>query len=91
MTACCEALPITPKDKDGLMRLNVKSIKEQGTKKNVTIRVTHEPKRTCAAYSAIRGLPIDNDNELAGLLATLALIETIQVSAVRVVVEPAEF
>jgi hypothetical protein len=83
MKACCAALPLTPKDKDGLMRLSVKGIKEQGARKSITIRVTHEPTKTCAAYSAIRGLPIDNDDELAGLLATLALIETVQVSSVR--------
>jgi hypothetical protein len=83
MKACCEALPLVPKNRDGLMRLQVKSIKEQCMKKMVAIRVTHEPKKHCTGYAAIRGLPLDNDRELAELLATVALLEIVEVITVR--------
>jgi hypothetical protein len=82
MKACCEALPLKANAKDGLMRLNVGLIKEQGKKRDRNLRVTHEPEPSCPAYAAVRGVPEKTDDELAGLLASLAIIETLEVVTV---------
>lgn len=82
LNACCKALPLTPKAMDGLIRLQVKRIKAQGTKCRKSLRVTHEPKKHCEAYSAIRGLPQKTDDELTGLLAAQAVVEIVEVKKV---------
>jgi hypothetical protein len=82
MKACCEALPLKANPKDGLMRLNVGLIKEQGRKRGRKLRVTHEPEPTCPAYATVRGFPEKTDDELASLLASFAIIETLEVAAV---------
>jgi len=82
MKACCAAIPLTPKPKDSLLRLNAGRIREQGQKVKKPLRVTHEGKPESPAYAAIRGIPLKPDDELSSLLATLAIIETTEVSAV---------
>ena len=81
MKACCKAIPFTPKPKDGLVRLNVGRVKEQGKKVKKPLRVTHEGKAHSPAYAAIRGVPEKPHDELSSLIATLAVIETLEVSA----------
>jgi len=84
MKNCCEAISVslTPKPKDGLVRLNVGLIREQGTKRSRPLRVTHEEEDDSPAYSVIRGIPIVPDDELNLLLATVAVIETVSVGSV---------
>jgi hypothetical protein len=82
MRSCCDAIPLKPKPKDGLVRLNVGRVKEQGQKVRKQLRVTHEGKAGSPAYAAIRGIPERPDDELSSLLATLAIIETIEVSLI---------
>jgi hypothetical protein len=84
MKNCCKAISVslTPKPKDGLARLNVGLIKEQGTKRSRPLRVTHEQEDDSPAYSVIRGIPIVPDDELNFLLATVAVIETVLVGSV---------
>jgi hypothetical protein len=74
--------PLKAKGKDGLMRLNAGLIREQGKKRERSLRVTHEPAPACASYAAIRGLPEKTDHELAGLLASMAILETLEVAVV---------
>lgn len=82
MKECCAALTLEVRPKDGLIRLNVGLIKEQGRKRERRLRVTHEPEPTCPAYAAIRGLPEKPDDELATLIANLAIVEALEASAV---------
>jgi hypothetical protein len=74
------AVALTPKPKDALVRLNVGLIKDQGEKRSRQLRVTHEPDEPASpAYSVVRGIPVIPDDELNGLLATLAIIEIVEV------------
>jgi hypothetical protein len=84
MKACCDAISVslTPKPKDGLVRLNVGLVKEQGSKRCRPLRVTHEEEDSSPAYSVIRGIPIAPDDELNLLLATVAVIETVAVGTI---------
>ena len=81
MKACCAALPLKEKSRDGLARVNVRKAKDAGKKQNKSLRVTHEPKKGNQAYAAIRGIPENIQDELFNLLATTAVVETIEVSA----------
>jgi len=81
MKACCGALAFKPKAKDGLIRMQARAVKEQGKKRDLSLRVTHEPKDHSPAYAAIRGIPIETDDELSDLLATVAVLEVIEVSS----------
>lgn len=80
MRACSKAIPFVPNKKDAMVRLNVRSTKAQGAKRSIKLRVMHEPKKVSPSYSAIRGLPIKPDHELCGLLATMAVVEIVEVS-----------
>lgn len=82
MAKCRDALPLTPKPKDALVRLSALSVREQGKKRKLSLRVTHEAKRRAAAYAAIRGIPIVPDQQLSGLLANFAVVEVIEVSSI---------
>jgi hypothetical protein len=74
------AIGLAPKPKDALVRLNVGLIKDQGEKRSRQLRVTHEPDEPASpAYSVVRGIPVIPDDELNGLLATLAIIEIVEV------------
>jgi hypothetical protein len=70
------------KRKDALLRQNAALIRKQGDARSKKLRVTHEPDNLCPPYAAIRGLPRPPDDELCTLLATLTLIEAIEVSTV---------
>jgi hypothetical protein len=82
MRSCHSSISVglTPKPKDGLVRLNVGLVKDQGEKRSRQLRVTHEPDEPISpAYSVIRGIPITPDDELNLLLATLAIVEIVEV------------
>jgi hypothetical protein len=79
MKACAAAITKTLKPKDGLVRLSVGQVKEQGAKRSIKLRVTHEPSRHSASYSTIRGVPFKPDEELCALLAHLAIVEIVEV------------
>jgi hypothetical protein len=83
LKACCAAITMELLPRDCLMKLCVGTIKEQGRKRKMALRVTHEPYDQNPAYSAIRGLPLKGDDELANLLATVAVLETTEVAALR--------
>jgi hypothetical protein len=80
MKACRGALTITVKPKDALLRVNVALVKEQGKKRSLKLRVTHESMPACHSYAAIRGIPLKQDDELAALLADLAVVQAIELS-----------
>ena len=51
------------------------SIRRCATKQERKLRVRHEPNKKNAAYSKVRGLPLDNsDNELLSLLAADSVV-----------------
>jgi hypothetical protein len=81
MKACRGGIQLSLTPKDALVRLNVKAVKEQGAKRKRSLRVTHEPSKECPSYAAIRQLPVEPDDELCNLLASLAVVEIVQVSA----------
>ena len=66
------------------MRLNAGRIKEQGTKRSIKLRVTHERTKASPSYAAIRGVPIKPDDELCALLALVAVVEIVEVAALPV-------
>ena len=78
MKCCCQALSFEPKKEDGLVRLNVAKIKSCFQKYSTPVRVTHEAKAANPSYAAIR--PGKIDNPIAGILATLAVVEMVSVS-----------
>ena len=78
MKCCCQALSFNPKKDDGMVRLNVAKIKSCFQKYSTPVRVTHEPKPASPSYAAIR--PGKIDNPIAGVLATLAVVEMVSVS-----------
>lgn len=80
MKRCCQALSFRPKENDGMIRLNVAKIKTCFQKYSTPVRITHEPKPASPSYAAIR--PGKIDNPIAGLLATLAVVEMVSVSEV---------
>jgi hypothetical protein len=80
--ACYHFIKIEIKAKDALVRMGVGSIKEQGSKRSRSLRVTHEPDKDCLAYAAIHGLPTEPDDELSSLLASLAILEILEVSTI---------
>jgi hypothetical protein len=80
--SCLSDLHITPKPKDGLMRLNVGEMKSAGLRQNVKLQVLHKG-GTSSSYSGIFGMPRDpQDRVLASLLASLAKNDTRQISAI---------
>jgi hypothetical protein len=79
LRACCKAIPFSPKKSDGMVRLNVGKVKEQGSKRSIKLRVTHEGKKASPSYSAIRGVPFKPDHQLCALLAYLAVVEIVEV------------
>jgi hypothetical protein len=78
MRSCCEALAFQPKPLDAMMRLKVSLIKSCFKKYSVSVRVTHEPKDHSPSYAAIR--PGKIDNPIAGVLATVAVVELVGVA-----------
>ena len=82
MKASCHFLLLEIKPKDALLRLNSGLIKTQGTARGRRLRVLHEPDYKCPPYSAIRGLPLDPDNELCALLAALSVVEALDRASV---------
>jgi hypothetical protein len=82
LISCCAAFEMQILPKDCLMRLCVGTIKEQGRKRQRSLRVTHEPYQANLAYAAIRGLPTSGDPELEHLLATVAVLELTEASVV---------
>jgi len=77
--ACCHFIQIEVKPKDVLIRMNAKLIREQGQKRSMPLRVTHGPEKDCLAYAAIHGLPVKPDDELNGLLKSLAVLEICEI------------
>ena len=85
MCACCHFIPIEMKRKDALCRMNVGAIKEQGQRRTRSLRVMHQPEKDSLGYAAIHGLPRSSDppdDELALLLATLAILETAEITTI---------
>jgi len=80
--ASCHFIQISMKPKDVLVRMNAGLIKEQGRKRSIPLRVTHEPEIDCLAYAAIHGMPVKADDELCGLLKSLAVLEICEVSSI---------
>jgi hypothetical protein len=80
MKSCCEALAFQPKPLDTMIRLNVGRIKSCFKKYSVGVRVTHEPKRNNPSYAAIR--PGKIDDPIAGVLATVAVVELVGVGEI---------
>lgn len=78
MKSCCEALAFQPKPVDAMVRLNVGLVKDCFKKHTVPVRVTHEPKQHSPSYSAIR--PGKIDDAIAGLLATVAVVQLVTVA-----------
>jgi hypothetical protein len=78
MKRCCLSLAFEPKPVDAMARLNVGQIKNCFNKYAVGVRVTHEPSRRSDSYSAIR--PAKIDNQIAGMLATVAVVEVVAVA-----------
>lgn len=77
MKSCCEGLAFKPKPLDAMVRLNVGLVKDCFKKHAVPVRVTHEPNKRSTSYSAIRAAKIDE--QIAGLLATTAIVEVLVV------------
>jgi hypothetical protein len=65
---------------DTMIRLNVGRIKSCFKKYSVGVRVTHEPKRNNPSYAAIR--PGKIDDPIAGVLATVAVVELVGVGEI---------
>lgn len=79
MKACVGCLRITPKPKDGLARINIGLMKQQGEKRKRKLRAEKGYDGRPISYAAILGLPTDADYELNGLLALMAVVETIEI------------
>ena len=85
LCACCHFIPIEMKKKDALCRMKVGAIKEEGQKRSRSLRVMHQPEKESLGYAAIHGLPKSSDppdDELALLLATLAILETTEIATI---------
>jgi hypothetical protein len=80
--ACYHFIKMEIKRKDVLVRMNAGLIREQGRKRSARLRVNHEPDNDCLAYAVIRGLPEKADDELCALLASLAVVETLEASRI---------
>lgn len=81
LKASCHFIRLSMKRKDAVLRLKAGSIREQGNARSLRLRVLHEPDKECPPYSSIRGLPKPPDQELCSLLATLSVIEAIDLTA----------
>jgi hypothetical protein len=82
LKASCHFIGMEIKRKDALLRLNAGLIKKQGAEKSKKLRVLHEPDDECPPYAAIRGLPLNPDNELCALLAALSVVEALERASV---------
>jgi hypothetical protein len=82
LCACCHFIQIEVKPKDVLIRMNAALIREQGKKRSRSLRVTHEPDNDCLAYAAVHGIPVIADDELNGLLKSLAVLEICEISSI---------
>jgi hypothetical protein len=82
MCASYHFIDISMKLKDVLIRMNAGLTREQGQERSIPLRVTHKSEKNCLAYAAIHGLPPTADDELCGLLKSLAIIEICQISAI---------
>lgn len=66
--------------KTALVACNAGRIRGCGSERSAKLRVRHEPSRSNPAYSAIRGLPLDNsDLRLLQLLATVSVVACVEV------------
>jgi hypothetical protein len=83
MSASCHFIRVSMKRKDALLRLNSGLIKKQGAERSIKLRVTHEPDDECPPYAAIHGLPAPPDDTLCGLLASLSVIDAIDLTAIN--------
>ena len=80
MIGCKEAMPLEMRKRDCLARLNAGKIREQGIKVSIQLRVLHEYSVECPAYAGIHGVPKKPNEELCGMLASLALVELVDIS-----------
>jgi hypothetical protein len=80
--ACCHFMPLELKPKDALVRMGSRAVKEQGKKRSKVLRVMYEPEPACLAYAAIRGLPVEPDDELCALLAAASIVEITELSTI---------
>jgi hypothetical protein len=80
--ACYHFIQIEIKRRDALVRMGVASIKEQGKRRSRSLRVIHLPDGSCPAYAAIHGLPDKADDELSSLLASIAVVEILEVATI---------
>jgi hypothetical protein len=78
--ACYHFIQQEIKRKDALVRMGVGLIKDQGRKRSSSLRVTHEPDKQCLGYAAIHGLSPKTDDALCALLASLAVVQILEVS-----------
>jgi hypothetical protein len=80
--ACYHFIKMEMKAKDVLIRMNARLVREQGKNRSIPLRVTHEPDKDCLAYAAIHGMPVKADDELNGLLQSLAVLEICEISSI---------
>jgi hypothetical protein len=83
--ACCHFIQIEMKRKDALCKMQVGAIKEEGAKRSKSLRVFHQPEPDSPGYAGLHGLPKASDpidDELLSLLATLAALETLEISQI---------
>jgi hypothetical protein len=80
LKASCHFIGLSMKRKDALLRLRAGLIREHGIARSLKLRVLHEPTSECPPYSSIRGLPKPPDDELCSLLATLAVVEAVDLT-----------
>lgn len=82
LQASVHFIDMSMKRKDALIRMNAGRIRKQGTEVGRKLRVTNEPEEDCPPYSAIRGLPVEPDQKLCALLASMTLVEAVDLGTV---------
>lgn len=84
LCACCHFIPLEMKKADGLCRMKVGRIQEEGDKRSKSLRIFHQPEDDSPGYAGLHGIPKATDtpdDELLSLLAALAASDLVRVDA----------
>jgi hypothetical protein len=85
LCACCHFIPLEMKKQDALCKMNIGSLKAEGLKRSKSLRVFHQPEKDSPGYAGLHGIPRASDpvdDELLSLLATLAALDTAEISKI---------